>query len=68
MDTNVEKMETNSENSSIVNDAEKILKLQEKLTSIVNQIHYWNAKSKVFEQNGACNFDSFMKAPTTPSK
>ena len=68
MDTNVEKMETNSENPSIVNDAEKILKLQEKLTSIVNQIHYWKSKSKVFEQNGACNFDSFMKAPTTPSK
>jgi len=68
MDTNVEKMETNTENLSIVNYAEKILKLQEKLTSIVNQIHYWKAKSKVFEEKGACNFDSFMKAPSTPSK
>merc|ERR1712018_589098 len=49
-------------------DAEKILKLQEKLTSIQNQIHYWTAKSKVFEQRGGCNVDAFVRAPLTPSK
>lgn len=50
-------------------DVNTILKLQDKLTSIKNKIHYWSAKSKVFEQNGACNFDSFMKnSQLTPSK
>jgi len=49
-------------------DVDTILKLQDKLTSIKNKIHYWSAKSKVFEQNGACNFDSFMKTQLTPSK
>merc|ERR1719219_1234687 len=66
---NYQQQTTNMEATKTVSlDVDTILKLQDKLTSIKNQIHYWNAKSKVFEQNGACNFDSFMKAPTTPSK
>lgn len=61
-------METKEAKKTISQDAEKILKLQDKLSSIQNQIHFWSAKSKVFEQKGSYNFDAFMKAPITPSK
>ena len=53
-------------NKAFSQDAEKILKLQEKLSSIQSQIHFWSAKSKVFEQKG--NFDGFMKAQISPMK
>ena len=39
-------METQEAKKSISQDAEKILKLQDKLSSIQNQIHFWSAKSK----------------------
>jgi len=42
-------------------DAELILKLQDKLDSLKNQVHSWTAKAKVFEQNGSYNFDQFTK-------
>merc|ERR1719219_3400563 len=66
---NYQQQTTNMEATKTVSlDVDTILKLQDKLTSIKNKIHYWSAKSKVFEQNGACNFDSFMKTQLTPSK
>jgi len=43
------------------NDAELILKLQEKLDSLKNQVHTWTAKAKVFERKGNYNFDQFTK-------
>jgi len=42
-------------------DAKLILKLQEKLDSLKNQVHTWTAKSKVFEQEGSYKFDQFTK-------
>ena len=39
-------METQEAKKTISQDAEKILKLQDKLSSIQNQIHFWSAKSK----------------------
>jgi len=42
-------------------DAELILKLQENLDLLKNQVHTWTAKSKVFEQKGNYNFDQFTK-------
>ena len=56
-------------NKAFSQDAEKILKLQEKLSSIQNQIHFWSAKSKVFEQKeNSNNFDGFVKAQISPTK
>jgi len=43
------------------NDAEIIIKLQEKLDSLKNQVHTWTAKAKVFERKGNYNFDQFTK-------
>jgi len=42
-------------------DADLILKLQEKLDSLKNQVHNWTAKSKVFDQKENYNFDQFTK-------
>ena len=48
-------------NKAFSQDAEKILKLQEKLSFIQNQIHFWSAKSKVFEQKENSNNFEFWR-------
>jgi len=52
----------------VSSDAQQILKLQKKLTALNAQVHTWKARCKGLDKSNSCNFDSFMKAPASPSK